>query len=252
MIKSKKNIKIAAATGMTLFSLVATFTAAIAWFCADNSEVTAKPMIVMAKNTAISLVSVEVHKCVPDRCTSTTLAFNSTVAFTVYDSSTPSSSLVIDDYGDLNKSQPVLLLFNLKANTVEGDVTITADTDTSTFLQSITSANVNKYPLSNAVYFRSAAFNRPGDTFQFSTIAVSSLTQTTRFTSTLTAGSATSQHLTVFSGGSSEATITHVAVVMDYYVDAVEAIKAVASQSSFVTNNNNRLGFDCDWSMVVS
>ncbi len=251
-MKITKNMKIAGATGLTLFSLVASFTAAIAWFSADNTDVTASAMTFIAKNYSTSFVSVEVHKCIPDQCNSTTLAFSSVAAMTVYDSSTPSASLIVDDYGELNKSQPVLLLFNLTSGTKEGDVKITANTNTGTFLQAITAANVNKYPLSNAVNFKSAAFNRPGEGFQYSTIQVASLTQSSKFVNSITAGSTLNTNPTIFDGGDSETVVTHVAVVMDYYVDAVEAIKAVASGNSLVTNNGNRLGFDCDWTMVIS
>ena len=278
-MKITKNMKIAGATALTLFSLVASFTAAIAWFSPKNSSVTADGMIIKADNYTTSFVSVEVHKCIPDQCTSTTLAFSSDVAMSMSDGSTPNKSLIIDDFGDLNKSQPVLLLFNLVANATAGNVTITAKPNNdSTWLPDITPANVNNYPLSNAVYFRSNAFNKTGTGFQFSTINVSDLNQQSDFVKETTNPYTIEQSITVFNGlqylapgassASSIAPVTHVAVVLDYYGPYVELIQAKATLSPYVvggavTNpdtsssenvagNNNRLGFACDWKMYIS
>ena len=254
-------MKIAGATAMTLFSLVASFTAVIAWFAKQNNQVTAGSMVIKADNNTTSFVSVEVHKSIPDQCTESTLVFNSTAAYTMTEGSIPSESLIIDDFGELNKSQPVLLLFNLKANTVDQDVTITAKVNQgSSWLPQITANNKNSYPMSNAIYFRSASFNRPGTGFQFSTITTSSLTTQSQFAefsgNNFTTYHGPSDSITVYSGSASTV-VTHVAVVLDYYLPAVQAVKDFASLSPIIVNpsnadyNHNRLGFACDWSMTI-
>ena len=266
-MKITKNMKIAGATGMTLFSLVASFTAAIAWFSKENNVVTASGMTIKADNYTTSFVSVEVHKSIPDRCTSETLVFNPKAAYTMVEGTVPAESLIVDDYGDLNKSQPVLLLFNLASGTQAKDVTITGKVNTgSAWLPDITASNKNSYPLSNAVYFRSASFNKPGEEFQFGTIATASLTIQSEFaefsgnsaSSTFVKYNGPTSQITVFSGGTSTATITHIAVVLDYYLPAVTSVQAKATASAIITNpsnadyNYNRLGFSCDWTMRVS
>ena len=253
---------------MTLFSLVATFTAAIAWFAPKNNAVTASGMVIQADNYTTSFISVEVHKCIPDQCTAETLVFNPVAAYTMVEGTVPAESLIVDDYGDLNKSQPVLLLFNLAEGTHANDVTITGKVNsTSSWLPEITASNKNSYPLSNAVYFRTAAFNKTGTTgFQFGSISTASLTIQSEFAefsgnaanSTFVQYYGPTSQITVYSGGTSTATITHVAVVLDYYLPAVTSVQAKATDSAIITNpanenyNYNRLGFSCDWTMRVS
>ena len=286
-MKITKNMKIAGATGLTLFSLVASFTAASAWFARDNGEVNPYGMMVKADNTSTSFVSVEVHKCIPDQCTSTTLSFSSEIAMYMEDGVAPNKSLVIDDYGDLNKSQPVLLLFNLSEGATVGSISISAKTNsTSSWLPAISASNVNKYPLSNAVYFRSNAFSRTGTGFLYSSIAVSDLAQEeefAKFTATTTDGQTTyiykqyNQNITVFDGSlyknssdvlAPNTVVTHIAVVLDYYLPAVQAVQTHATgdpyvmggtitnpstgQETTIPGNGNRLGFSCDWSMHIS
>ena len=267
-MKITKNMKIAGATGMTLFSLVASFTAAMAWFAPQNNSVTASGMTIKADNYTTSFVSVEVHKCIPDQCTADTLVFNPTAAYTMVEGTVPAESLIVDDYGDLNKSQPVLLLFNLAAGTQAKNVKITGKVNTgSSWLPDITASNKNSYPLSNAVYFRTAAFDKTGTTgFQFGSISTASLTIQSEFaefdgntaSSTFVQYYGPTSQITVYSGGTSTETITHVAVVLDYYLPAVTSVQAKATASAIITNpsnadyNYNRLGFSCDWTMRVS
>ena len=138
--KRKKNIKIVAATGMSIFTLVTVFTATMAWF-ALNNDVDSHGMIIRVKNDSQSYFSgLSIHRCYTNESSSTRFVFKTAAA--------TSSEYKIDDYSQLNTTQPVLLLFPL-GNVVDGvrtgapakDVRLTVSTETQPYVSANPDAN---------------------------------------------------------------------------------------------------------------
>ena len=241
--KNSKNKKIIAATGMTLFSLVAVFTATIAWFASNRYTVYGKGMGVQAAASGIRLSSVEVHKCIANRCTSDVLVFNSTVASYIYDNLLPSQSLTMDDYGELSKNQPVLLLFNLVSPV---SATITASTPTTIFGAQANSSNKDSYPLSNVIFFRSSISCSVDTVTGYYNVTNFAGTDQKFVTTIPTSGtSQLTNTLTLYSSGGSS--VSSIAIVVDYYEAAIEYIR-----TNCLTNAIKKLTFTCDWTMKVS
>lgn len=151
--QSKKNLKIISATAASLFSLVAVFTATIAWF-ALNNKVDGNGMTIRVKESGKSYLSgLTIHKCVTSESMSTMHTF--------YYVSASDEECVIDNYSQLNQSQPIFLLFpmgvitnNEPAGVAASEIVLTA-TSTSTDGYADVDTSNNKAPN----YFRSFPFS---------------------------------------------------------------------------------------------
>ena len=263
---------------MGIFSLVAVFTATIAWF-AMNHNVGANQMTIKVMQSGQAFSTMTIHRCLFNHSTASTYVFDPEPEYEFNPSSTGSSSATqtgtfeMIDYdngaSELSASQPVLLLFHLgDTTTVEGSevhhgvaaasVRLTARTDVLnpnlTFPVSVTSSNVNKYPFSHCVKFQSIASSSTGD-FNF-TIATASLSSDVTFaveTSETDAGGLNvwnfNSNLTLFTGSGS-GVITYLGIVMDYYDEAIAKIMS-DNLSNTILQANERLGLYCDWIMEI-
>lgn len=110
--KNKKSKKIIAATGMALFSLVAVFTATIAWF-ATKKAVKGSGMSVIIKESGVGLSSLKAYRCILDKSRFDNLVFDGKDEYQSTDS-TYTYSIQIDmmDYSTLSNMSPVLFLFD--------------------------------------------------------------------------------------------------------------------------------------------
>ena len=149
MNNSKKNFKIAAATMVTLFSLVTVFTATIAWFSL-NKTTRGDGMKAIVTKLSGRLDYVEFHdiSSIEETETNKTYHFDQTVFTTItynYEDDTASYDnddiFVMNDYTPLNQEHPLLVLFAFKLDIVteyEGDIFIRGNTGIEHFLGSAT------------------------------------------------------------------------------------------------------------------
>ena len=178
--KVKKSTKIYAATCMTLFSLVAVFTATIAWF-ALNEDVEGNGMGIEIKTNGDSFTSLKIYRCITEESTRNLLKFSSSPAvYTTYEDRSDElgeghehdlvyhfegehtgNYLKLDDWGDLSGSQPILFLFELPEDTALADIYMTASTAVKrlyTISDLADDTYVNSFPLSQFTIFNSATY----------------------------------------------------------------------------------------------
>lgn len=240
-IKNSKNKKIFAATGMALFSLVAVFTATIAWF-ASNDTVDSSGITVKAMSPGITLSNIEIHRCIANQCTDNQLVFYEDHTSFSSDG-TPESILTFNDYGDFVNSDPILILFNFGT---EMSVKITSSTSSNTFGQRIKTNNKDNYPLSNAISFKSSTNVSLVD----NKYVVTSLSSASSFvnsfpsSSNSTATKPLTQNITIYNGGS--VSVAQVGVIIDYYSEAVNFLRDYRFDEGIA-----KVTFKCDFSMVV-
>ena len=163
----KKNLKIAAATGMTLFSLVAVFTATIAWFVALK-RVTATGIHVIASQESGRLNKVEIYEYVEtlqkpvydddgnlvvvngETVTAPNYSFKDEPSATIFGDVLTSKDLVMKDYNMLSTDHPLLILFTLESGFVShvaGDMYVKGTTSADGFLGAIDSNGKPIYKL---------------------------------------------------------------------------------------------------------
>ena len=270
----KKNTKIFVATGMTLFSLVAVFTATIAWF-PFNQNVNSNGMFVMVKEGNAYKAGLSLHKCLTNESTFDNLSFN-------YADATV-SQFRIDDYSRLNTTQPVLILFPM--GVVDENTGILMGAPASNVSLSIVSntgvgyADVNtedpqaknyysRFPFSNVCSFRVVAW-----TDDVPTNATSTFDPTRYYVDFTSIGQNDSRcfvglaqsfvtpdvsslvwngsSLTLFDGSTlpnaSSTIIKYLGVVLDYYEPALSVIFRPGGYLG-----PNPLNFFMDFTMVVS
>ena len=270
-IKNGKNKKIIAATGMTIFSLLAVFTATIAWFVL-NQNVKGTGMAVKAHASGPSFSSITVHKAILGECTSTQYVFSKTPINPSQSTSGAGSTIniagdiIMDQYSDLGPSQPILLLFTLPDNTMidnniylEGLCTYTGTS--AQYLASLTGINANNVQkLSSIVTFYGRTSVASSDYFAFGENDItfsrnSSYLSTSSFVTTNNSNGGT---ITAFNntiemydgndinkGTTGEAEyIKYVAIVMDYNQEAINYI-----YRSDVNNGLGEVHYAIDWKM---
>lgn len=240
--KNRKNLKIALSTGMSLFSLLATFTAVFAWFTL-NQSVGATGMAIKATDDGLSFSSLTVHRCIKNASTSSVLQFYEEEAYTYGASDNPADSLDLPYYSDLLTTEPVLLLFAFEEHTAANSITINAETSLTSMTTQITSSNHNSFPFSSAVYFKTKAYT--SNSFPFTNVVVSELSELKSFV-TMSNGVNTGfiNNVSLYES-SSTTEITYIAVIMDYYEDALSYI---FSQNLGTTYD---LSFRCDFGLSV-
>ena len=238
------------ATVMCLFSLFSVFSATYAWF-ASNLNTPVSGMSVRVKVIETDFAQMTVHRCDLSASTSTVLHFYSEPSVTIsgYGNVEQVAGLDIDNYSELNKTQPVLLLFTLNADTYEDDVTITATAENENFVSRITPENIGEFPFSSAVKFKSASYT--GNSFPFNNVVVNDLSSPTSFV-TIGQGSATYNRYIQPFNGTAHTVINYIAIIIDYYP---EAIQYIFSQSLgfevYAADNDNAVDFYCDWTLEI-
>lgn len=238
------------ATGVAIFSLASAFAGTYAWF-AMNTEVSASGMSVRLNNEGNLLSILTIHKCNLSASTDSKLVFYETPACTVSSSGINyGEAPVMDNYSDLNQTQPMLLLFGFNNGTSESDIVIKANSDNAQYVSTITAENISHFPFSTSVQFKSASYT--GATFPFDNVQKSSLGQEASFVTIIdnTYNGYTSS-INLFTG-SSDRTVTYVAVIMDYYPAAREVLLTNnVGVDILAQENNNAIDFYCDWILEV-
>ena len=251
MARTKKtNFKIVGATTICIFSLASMFTGTLAWF-ASNKAVSASGMQIRLNNEGMILTMMTIHRCNLSASSDSKLVFFSDPAISVSSSGISTSTLTMDNYSDLNRTQPVLMLFTLNSGTKESEVVVSAKSDNENYVSTITVDNISAFPFSTAVAFKSASYT--DNSFPFNNVAVSSLTQTTSFVSIQNHSySGYSSQINLFSGSDANKAIKYVAVVMDYYPEAREVLLTNnVGVDVIAADNNNVINFICDWVLEI-
>lgn len=246
---SKKNLKIGVATLIAIFALANSFAATYAWF-AMNTTASAEGMNIRVNNEGQLLSMLTIHRCNSSASTDTNLVFFSEPAVTISQTGISDAYVAMDNYSDLNKSQPLLLLFGLNNGVTASQVNITAKSDNENYVGTITAENISAFPFSTAVSFKSASYT--SDSFPFNNVAVSSLTQTSSFVTIANHSfSSYTDEINLFTG-SGNSTIKYVAVIMDYYPEAREVLLTNnVGVDILAANNNNVINFICDWTLEI-
>ena len=268
MKKNKKNFKILTATGMCLFSLVAVFTATIAWFAA-HKKVNASGMLVQAHKSGSSFSTITVHKALISECTNDRYVFSTKkeLISAVNENGTTSvggDTIAMDQYSDIGPSQPILLLFTLPDDTsvdnsiyLEGICTYTGNS--AQYIASLSNLNTsNTQKLSSIVTFYGRTSTANSSYFTFDDVTTKKITFSRNSTYLTTSSFVTASNNTISNftknielydgaavnkGDTGEAEyIKYVAIVMDYNEDAINYIYNV-------NNNPGEIHYAIDWKM---
>ena len=290
MRKSKKNLKIFAATGVALFSLVTVFTATIAWFALNKNVDSNALRIVARQDESAYIGGVSMHRCLPNESTNAKYAFKYAAAFKGTVGGVSVNEFVLDDYSQLNTTQPVLLLFPLgeitngvPAGAIASNVKLTlncstkqAYNDVDEWLAGASSHTVNNFPFSNATCFRSVAYtgNIPTYTptgestpteYHVDLNATSQISGDTRCylgsvqsfvevsNNALTwkkEGNTPISSLTLFDGSVDATNPTN--TTLKYVGVIVDYYQIALSHIFAVGNNTSHVSFNIDFSMVIS
>ena len=251
MTRTKKtNLKIVGATGICIFSLASMFTGTLAWF-ASNRAVSATGMQIRLNNEGTILSLMTIHQCNLSASSDSKLVFFSDPAISVSASGISTSTLTMDNYSDLNRTQPVLLLFTLNSGTKESEVVVSAKSDNENYVSTITVDNISAFPFSTSVAFKSASYS--GESFPFDNVQFSSLSQTSSFVAIENHSfSSYSSQIDLFTGSDATKTIKYVAVIMDYYPEAREVLLTNnVGVDVIAADNNNVINFYCDWTLEI-
>ena len=268
MFKKSGNstVKIIAATSMVAFTLIASFSAALAWFAGMRNNIEQGDGY-NTKPISGQLDTLTIHELVEDdeyiyNSTTHTIDgynFNPTPASTIamnwqtgipdYDNKTPS----LGKYSLLQKTNPLLLVFKLtrayEANTVK-IVSTTSETYTGNDYESKASASGN--PLSWVVQYSSKVLTSETIANSDFTIMTDSLSTEDHFADIGNDGTFNSFTQTkTFYQGSDTTKITYVLVMLDYYANAMEYFYMMNLGKSFINDIENDVPFNVDWTMVI-
>ena len=152
---NKKSLKIIGATSVALFSLVAVFTASIAWFSSNKRSETSGMAVKVNEYTG-RLNKIEIYEYVTTINKGTeeepinNFSFNSTPSATIFGGEgIGDKTFTLPDYDPLKPDHPILILFTLKddfVSTNPGDMYIKGETGVAGFLGAINNG-VPEYPL---------------------------------------------------------------------------------------------------------
>lgn len=165
----KKNLKIAAATGMTIFSLVATFTAVFAWFV-QNHSIDASGMTIKVTAESGRLNKIEIFEYIEtiektsydeegnpvldehgNPVTFLTYSFDDEPSGSIYGGDGSfENSFLMGDYNPLSTEHPILILFTLEGgfvSTAANDMFIKGATTAAGFLGATNEQGLPVYKL---------------------------------------------------------------------------------------------------------
>lgn len=256
-VKNRRNLKLASVICMSAFSLIAVVTACFAWFT-YNHEASGKQAIVSVGGQVGSESVLTVHRCKTNESTESHLKFDPT--------DNGLTAINLDYYSELNISQPILLLFKMKAGGVAPDlVKLTIKSQHPEAYSTINTSNSSlpnyygNFSLCSAVGFKVIAYNiNQYDTtgnanpFNFNNVLVSGVEQQSfvevnnnQLVWSHKTGNQNDESFDLYKGTGTAPLITYLAVIMDYNAAAI----------NFICNNNPSnnydLTFDCDFHLTI-
>ena len=258
---NKNILKIAALTSMSIFTLFTCFSAAIAWYVGiKNNNESANDMKIENCNGILEKMSI--HQLEVDnefiRDSSRSIIgfnFNPTPVSEVtidwsrgsaiYDATTPS----LGQYSLLQKTNPLLLVFEFVDNIQDRDIQIDAScsqTYTADQYESMASSTGN--PLSWVIKYSHITYT---SSVNYSILS-SDLTGEGHFAEVDQEGNLTAFNKDKqFYSGSGTNAIKYVCIVLDYYEDAMTYFYTVNLGKAFLNDIEHDVQFYCDWTMVV-
>ena len=265
-IRNNKSLKIIASISVVLFSLVATFSGAIAWFQVMRSTTSNSEGMKVSLSSGV-LKSLSFHELDPndgivtgEDGEVTSYKFSSEAISTIditwgdtanpeYNVKTPS----LGRYSLLSKTNPLLLVFELNSPTQANVVSIKATAAQQyTASQYESLANADSNPLSWVVKYSSKVITANSMVASDYTIATNTLSAEDHFATIDAKGnlSSFSQNKTFYQGNSTTL-INYVCIVLDYYAEAMEYFYAVNLGKTFINDFSHDVPFDIDWSMEI-
>lgn len=267
-ITNKRNLKIVAATAMTIFSLLAAVTGAFAWFV-GNIEQAAQSDYMEIQSASGILLSVSTHRLVANASNDNQYAFSTTpvqqemVINWPIGEPTTYVSTKLDRYNPLDSHSPILILFTMKDDVKDWEIQIEAQSTSSQFVGYVTSTDNN--PLSSVVEFKSIGFSSlPTVVNNNYIISKSAVSESMHFVNVTTDSSGYPTvdpnngfvSTQVFYQGSGSSTTKYVGIIIDYYEPAMSYLFAFnLGNPLFEMDVSNEdagvINFSCDWSMTI-
>ncbi len=259
---NKTILKIGAATSMCIFSLFAVFAGSVAWFTSSqNADNTAGDIAVAQLSTNFSKMSYHAYVDTSDssyRFTQTESASVSTASGNA--SLDSASSVEMEEYTLLDRSHPVLMLFQLSSEVTASEdspITITFSTSSAYLGETDESGAATQTltqsgnPLSSVVHFAVASYSTSDFTSSVddSTNSYYVVPEPSEYVSFVTFSGNTpsfSQSLTVceITSGS----VQYICVVLDYFESSLDYIYSVFLGDTLLEDD---IYFTCDWTVAV-
>jgi hypothetical protein len=287
-LSQDKHIKIVAATSMTLFSLLTVFSACIAWF-GMNKEVGASGQNIVVSRLNGKLASIDFfsfddvitdpngitgYKFFPDEIGNITFNYLED-SITVSDD----TAISLERYTPLQKEHPLLLIFNLteQFDFQPNQFRIEAITDRTTFLGAKNEDGTPLFGLTNESSYLRYNPTLPRYYYPLSSVAkfmyqelstadYNTLMQGTTLDLLFENTTTNENFVTITSGTeesdfnsnpelyvSSEGSVAHIALIIDYFPDAIEYIYTTYLGDDDLEGNifQSELYFECDWTFEV-
>lgn len=276
------------ATTIALFSLVAAFTAAIAWFTM-NQSVGAYSMSIKASQESGRLHRIDVHtfKGVVYKDEVAYYSFNRTATTIFGGTDNTSSTFNLGEYDPLDPDHPLMIIFVLRddfTSNVAGDMYIKGSTKTTGFLGETdengapvyelgpdspmckTINGVDYYPLSSVINFKCAHLSQSSyqsilnssasDAIDILPSSVSLNESFVNFAATGT-GITFKQNPTIYSSPGQGTQFRYVVMIVNYDSSVVSAIYSTYLGNDQLEDDpseggyGGELHFTCDWSLEV-
>lgn len=286
----KKNLKIAAATSVGVFSLVSVFAASMAWFTMTFEGIGGNGFSVQVGKLSGRLQYVEFHDYYKiDETGAKLYKFDKDPFFTItYNwangtaTSSGSSSFVMDNYSSLVQEHPLLVIFAFNTeytSKVADDIYIRGVTRITDFLGKVENGSP-KYPLgpgnspayittksghdyyasSSIVNFRSKSLTtteynslvaEQNATIDIPDSSVSTYENFVKIDKNNPENVTFKQKPTIFSSVVGEK-VHYIATIVNYYPEAISMIYSTYLGNPILENNyHGDLYFACDWSLEV-
>ncbi|MBE6133657.1 MAG: hypothetical protein E7178_03185 [Erysipelotrichaceae bacterium] len=265
-VRNNKNLKIIASISVVLFSLVATFSGAIAWFQAMRNTNNTTDSFKITPRAGL-LRTLSIHELVendafiynqtgdivgynfnPIAASDITINWGEAVT-PQYNVDTPS----LGQYSLLQKTNPLLLVFELNNSIASSSVTITATaSETYNAEQYDTEASGDGNPLSWVVKYSSKAFSKQQLADSDYIITTESLSNEGHFATIDNSGTLSEFNKTqTFYHGNNSTEINYVFVVLDYYEAAMEFFYFANLGKDFISDATKDVPFNIDWTMEI-
>ena len=261
MKKSNKQLRIIAATSMSIFSLAVVFVASFAWFTVARSVDTDGTGFIASVMNGI-IESVEFHSMTETEYTyneTASLAFdidnsaNGGIKYTTGDSST---SVEIGTYSTYGTKKSLMVLFKLRQDSNESDYnfSLKANTSITDFTTSLLGSNgtidAEDNSISNVVQFYTTSFSTETDvSYDFSSSKDDIQSNSSKFvTISNNTASLSSTSLSLFENTSK---IHSIAVIISYNSDAMEMLYTKYLGSPVLSTGNNIYFKDIDFTLVA-
>ena len=289
-VTSKKTLRIAAATSVTIFSLVAVFAASMAWFTTSMNDISGKGFSIKVGQLSGRLEYVEFHDYDSiDTSAAKLYKFEKDPFFTItYDwatgaaTSSGSSTFVMDNYSSLVQEHPLLVIFAFNTeytSIVEDDIYIRGVTKITDFLGKVENG-YPKYPLgpgnspayistknghdyyasSSIVNFRSKSLTTEeydalvaegNTTIDIPDSSVSTYENFVKIDKNNPENVTFKQKPTIFSSVPGEK-VHYIATIVNYYPEAISMIYSTYLGDTILEDTyQGDLYFACDWSLEV-